>query len=655
MNGRRIVDDSARRTPLATSRLEEKKSNMFAHTCMGRSFLRYAIGSVLGIYLFLFATATAWCAIATDVRVSTNRSSSGSNITSPSFSTTSANELLLAFIATDGKSPGITVTGVTGGKLTWVLVRRTNAQLGTAEIWRAFAPTTLSSVTVRANLSQSVAASITVVSFTGVDASGANGSGAIGATGSGSANSGAPAASLVTTRNNSWVFGVGTDWDRAIARTLGANQTMVNQYLASVGDTYWVQRQSAPTPTSGTTVTLNDTAPTTDRYNFTIVEILPVATTGQTWTISGAITPIASGAGTNVTLRQNSTTIATVTADVNGLYSFSSLANGTYTVTPSKTGYTFSPTSQTVSVNGANAPNINFSATAVPTYTISGNISPTSSGAGTLLTLSGSASTTTTADGSGNYSFSGLSDGSYTITPSKTGYTFSPAFQSVPVNGTDIVNINFTVSANPQPPLNYPDLSVIIPAGQISVAGSGSNRTFYYTHDTFNGGSGPLVIQPVYNQASGNYQGTQYVYSFSGGNWTLARQVPVAGAFVFHAAHGHFHFPFASFGLYQSNTDGSIGAPVALSAKVGFCINDSFIYDPRCPMPGLSATWVHAQIPPPCVDWTSGQWTSTTEPTTANPSRSADYPMGHTGCGRLSTRTTILPRATRATTRPMSN
>ena len=53
----------------------------------------------------------------------------------------------------------MTVTGVTGAGLTWTLVRRTNAQLGTAEVWRAFAPTKLSAVTVRANLSQSVPAS----------------------------------------------------------------------------------------------------------------------------------------------------------------------------------------------------------------------------------------------------------------------------------------------------------------------------------------------------------------------------------------------------------------------------------------------------------------------------------------------------------------
>src|SRR6266566_8747167 len=101
------------------------------------------------------------------------------------------------------------------------------------------------------------------------------------------------------------------------------------------------------------------------------------------------------------------------------------------------------------------------------------------------------------------------------------------------------------------------------------------SRMFQYTHDTFNGGSGPLVIQPVYNQASGNYQGIQYVYSFSGGRWTLSQQIPVAGAFIFHAAHGHFHFPFSTYGLYAVTANGGIGAAVVLSEKIGFCIDDS--------------------------------------------------------------------------------
>jgi Domain of unknown function (DUF4082)/Bacterial Ig domain len=212
--------------------------------------------------------------IAIDATVS--RDQSGATITTPAFSTTSGNELLLAFVATDYLSgTNTTVTGVSGGGLTWALVRRTNVQSGTAEIWRAFAPAALSNVTVTATLSHNVSSTLTVMSFKGVDATGTNGSGAIGATGSGNSLRGAPTASLVTTRNGSWVVGVGNDYDNATSRTPGAGQVLVHQYLAPVGDTYWVQRQNTATAASGTTVSINDTAPTTDRYNLTICEVLP--------------------------------------------------------------------------------------------------------------------------------------------------------------------------------------------------------------------------------------------------------------------------------------------------------------------------------------------------------------------------------------------
>jgi hypothetical protein len=214
-----------------------------------------------------------------DTQVSSDKTPSSTN-TTPSFSTTTSNELLLAFISSDNTAtPNTTVMGITGAGLTWQLVERTNVQLGTAEIWRAFAPNPLMNVTVSVSLSQSVANSVTVLSFIGADPSGANGAGAIGAVGTGNAFPGAPASSLITTRSNSWVFGVGNDWDNAISRTSGANQSLVHQYLATVNDTYWVQGQNLPTPASGTAVSLNDTVPSSDRYNFSLVEVLPVAST----------------------------------------------------------------------------------------------------------------------------------------------------------------------------------------------------------------------------------------------------------------------------------------------------------------------------------------------------------------------------------------
>ena len=120
--------------------------------------------------------------LAIDVTTSADKNTSSTTAVSPPFSTTQANELLLAFISCDSNpAGGMTVTGVTGGGLTWALVKRANTQPGDAEIWRAFATTTLTNATVTATLAKSTASSITIMSFAGVDTTGTNGSGAIGA------------------------------------------------------------------------------------------------------------------------------------------------------------------------------------------------------------------------------------------------------------------------------------------------------------------------------------------------------------------------------------------------------------------------------------------------------------------------------------------
>jgi len=60
--------------------------------------------------------------------------------------------------------------------------------------------------------------------------------------------------------------------------------------------------------------------------------------------------------------------------------------------------------------------------------------------------LSAPAAGSTTADGSGNYSFTGLANGTYVVTPSHSGYTFSPSLQTVTINGADAAGVNFTAT-----------------------------------------------------------------------------------------------------------------------------------------------------------------------------------------------------------------
>lgn len=159
----------------------------------------------------------------------------------------------------------------------------------------------------------------------------------------------------------------------------------------------------------------------------------------STYTLAGTI----SGASA-VTVSLTGSATAQTTTDPNGNYSFSSLSNGTYTVTPSKSGYIFSPSSLTATVNGADVHLQTINASTG--HSISGTVSGAASD-GVLITLSGTANATTTTSGGGNFSFTTLANGNYTLTPSKTGYTFAPLNLDVSVNNADLTGQNFTAIA----------------------------------------------------------------------------------------------------------------------------------------------------------------------------------------------------------------
>lgn len=305
-----------------------------------------------------------------------------------------------------------------------------------------------------------------------------------------------------------------------------------------------------------------------------------------TYSVSGNITSGGIGMG-GVTVVLSGNSSATTTTDNNGNYSFNSVQNGSYTVTPGKDGYAFTPANRSFTVNGANVTSINFTATVINTYSISGKITIneniasqakltikvmdigsavsgqppllnlpyngftffldgvlisvssaaidsavtysqlrtaiqaaiaavpslalltvtegqsftavdgftglqatgqeivlTNNGSGVLspgsflmsggvipadgsflssmdstspvlinrtvgfpgvtVTLSGSGTITTTTDSNGNYTFGSVQNGSYAVTPSRTGFSFTPGTAAVTVNGNHVTNKNFT-------------------------------------------------------------------------------------------------------------------------------------------------------------------------------------------------------------------
>jgi hypothetical protein len=187
-------------------------------------------------------------------------------------------------------------------------------------------------------------------------------------------------------------------------------------------------------------------------------------------TVSGDTSP-----GVTITVTGTATATATTAAD--GTYTVTGLYDGGYTVTPSKTGYTFTPSSSAVTVSGANITGKNFVATLnpLPTYSISGAVSGDVLAGVTITTLSSAGSATTTTNASGNYSFSGVANGNFTVTPSLTGYTFSPTSSAVTVFGANITDKNFVATAVATT-FSQADLTGTWKSNMLKTGGSSGNK-----------------------------------------------------------------------------------------------------------------------------------------------------------------------------------
>ncbi len=154
----------------------------------------------------------------------------------------------------------------------------------------------------------------------------------------------------------------------------------------------------------------------------------------KTYSISGTVTDSGTGEGVEGVTVGTDGHSDTTAAD--GTYTISGLVMGTYTVTPSLAEYTFTETSEEVTVNETegNATGVDFVGTQ-NTYSISGTV--TNAGTpleGVTITADGEI-TTTAADGT--YSIGDLVAGTYTVTPSLAEYIFTETSEEVTVNETE--------------------------------------------------------------------------------------------------------------------------------------------------------------------------------------------------------------------------
>jgi hypothetical protein len=406
-------------------------------------------------------------------------------MTTPSFTTSVNNELLVAFVAYDGPTGVGETATVTGGGLTWTLRSRSNKQWGTSEIWSATAPQApfTATVTSQPTASGNWHGSLTVVGFTN-----ASGTGKVGQA---NASSGAPDIALTSIAAGNWVFAVGNDWDRAIARTPASGQLLVHQRVdTSVGDTYWVQSIAAPLTLKGN-VDIHDTAPTGDRWNYAAVEIVsnsnPQGTLGASPTsVNFGKVNVNTSSSQKVTLTNTGNASLTVSAvSVSGTGFFVGTVPTPFTLGPGASQQltvTFAPT-----VSGA----------------ITGSLSVTSNASNPNLSVP--------------LSGTGATPGPLTATPS------SLAFGNVTINTTSSLNVSVKNTG-----------TGLVTVSAVSISGSGFSLTPVNTPFTMAAGTSATLTASFTPTLTGTSSGTITVTS-NATNPTLS--IPLSGTGITQVQH----------------------------------------------------------------------------------------------------------------------
>jgi len=186
--------------------------------------------------------------------------------------------------------------------------------------------------------------------------------------------------------------------------------------------------------------------------------LIRVTTYGGTATSAGTFTSIRTYQVNCFTYTSNYTQIpnATITITgatpdavwtaVTGTYggiTIDKLPPGTYTLRPSRAGYTFTPPERTFTVV-TGAADQEFVGTKTSESIIGRVLRPNGTPfAGVTVTRSGS-STPVTTDAAGYFGFDGLTTGSYTVTPTLAGWTFNKVSSNVSVPQSSYSTLQFT-------------------------------------------------------------------------------------------------------------------------------------------------------------------------------------------------------------------
>jgi len=261
------------------------------------------------------------------------------------------------------------------------------------------------------------------------------------------------------------------------------------------------------------------------------------------YTISGSVYDSSYNYMSGVTMTLS--TGGTTTTDSSGSYSFTVSSGWSGTVTPSKSGYSFSPVNQSYSYVYSDQYSQYFVGSIPPSgYTIYGSVYDSSYNYMSGVTMTLSTGGTTTTDSYGSYSFTVNSGWSGTITPSKSGYTFAPISNSYSYVTSNQYSPYFvgnpsgyTISGYVYDASTYAylsDVTMTTSSGSTTTTDSSGNYSFTVSSDwsgTITPSKSGYTFSPSsksYSSVSYNYSYETYSASYSGGTSFVTRTLPAS-------------------------------------------------------------------------------------------------------------------------------
>ena len=255
-----------------------------------------------------------------------------------------------------------------------------------------------------------------------------------------------------------------------------------------------------------------------------------------TATISGTVTLSGSGlAGVAFTASGGTCT----NSNASGQYSCAVPPGWTGNVTPSLSGYAFTPASRNYTNVTTNQTAQNYTATVV--YQVSGTVTAVGSALSGVTLTPGSGGSCTPSNASGQYSCTVPSGWTGSVTPSLSGYSFTPAsrsYSNVTANQSaqDYATVNVQVSGTVT--LSALPLGGVAFAATNNGACTGTNTAGQYACTVPQGWSGsvtPTLAGYSFTPASRNH--SNVTSNQSGQDYTGAAVGGVAGIYYIHSDH----------------------------------------------------------------------------------------------------------------------